>query len=186
MRQRRISVRKRAGARMSWSTRVVNILTIGWSLWTSDAFFGSWLGHMNYSKQPEWRSLVSTPCIDILSQYWPRLSAILQALAKCRRLHGDISINNILITRKNGVFVAGILIDWEFSCIFDKERRNYNRSVSTFALEPRPCLIVALGHMGLHVYQRLAQSYYSQAWASWRYGISILRGLLLCYSLVTT
>lgn len=58
--------------------------------------------------------------------------AALGALRKSKRLHRDISINNIILVRKGSEVRVGILIDWELSCKSDRTgtAREYSRTVS--------------------------------------------------------
>ena len=53
-----------------------------------------------------------------------------EAFKKCRRLHRDISVNNIILVKKDNEWRDGILIDWEIStkagesCKADDHERN--------------------------------------------------------------
>lgn len=54
------------------------------------------------------------------------------AYVLCKRLHRDISLNNIILVKKRGKWRVGYLVDWEFSCKTDAEGRAEDnaRSVS--------------------------------------------------------
>lgn len=50
----------------------------------------------------------------------------------CKRLHRDISLDNIILVKKRGKWRIGIVVDWELSNRIGRsgKARNYARSVS--------------------------------------------------------
>ena len=75
--------------------------------------------------------------LDLKKFFLIFFAAALEAKEKCGRLHRDISINNIILVRKDGELRIGILIDWELSCRSDRPdgHRNYARSVSVLSFD---------------------------------------------------
>ena len=52
------------------------------------------------------------------------LQAIIDAKEKCKRVHRDISVDNIILVRKEkGEDRRGILVDWELSTELDSDGR---------------------------------------------------------------
>ena len=104
-------------------------------------------------------SLVS-PCLCFLEEELTNGLAAWEAFKRCERLHRDISINNIILVRRNNAWRIGFLVDWELSCKANSNAapRGYNRSVGVeFKQSYGYLLTTCKGRVGIHVNQQLGR-----------------------------
>ena len=116
-------------------------------------------------------------------------TAIVDVRDKYSRLHGDVSIGNIILVREHDSSGPrrGYLIDWDASCEVDAAGESYKegRIVSAWtALLLTSLTFFATGNVGVHVSRDVGtQRQEPQTHVTGRYGILALRGLVLRVSL---